>query len=60
VVGCQNYFTTFTVEKSSQKMGQFCNFPKMPKVNNRQMGEKSPNLVTLLIIHPPSQSGTNS
>jgi hypothetical protein len=37
------------VEESSLEkvVGHFCNFQKLPKVNNRPMGENSPNLVTL-------------
>jgi hypothetical protein len=33
------------VEKSTQKiLGYLCNFQKLPKVNNRPIGENSPNL----------------
>jgi hypothetical protein len=35
-------------------VGYFCNFPKLPKANNRPLGENSPNLVTLLQSKLPS------
>jgi hypothetical protein len=43
-------------KKVDQKVGplQFVIFKKLPKVNNRSMGEKSPNLVTLLEIGSPT------
>jgi hypothetical protein len=36
-------------EKVAQKIyaGYFCNFQKLPKVNNHPLGENSPNLVNL-------------
>jgi hypothetical protein len=41
---------TFTVLKSSLKFGLLLQFSsKLPKVNNRPMGENSPNLATLFV-----------
>jgi hypothetical protein len=37
----------YSVPKSSQKAGYFCN-KNLPKVNNRPIGEYSPNLVTMM------------
>jgi hypothetical protein len=37
------------VEKAARKIiGFFCIFQKLPKENNRPIGENSPNLVTLI------------
>jgi hypothetical protein len=37
-------------EKSSQKWGYFCHFPKqLPKVNDHMLCENSPNLATQLL-----------
>jgi hypothetical protein len=38
---------SFTVEKITTKTVLPPKFLKKPKVNNRQLGQKSPNLVTL-------------
>jgi hypothetical protein len=35
-------------------------FIKLPNVNNRPMGENSPNLVTLLKTAPPAQQGSEA
>jgi hypothetical protein len=40
--------TLLPFEKIAQNSGYFCNLQKMPKVNNRPLGENSPNLVTLM------------
>jgi hypothetical protein len=36
------------IKKKNKNVGNFCNFQKMPKVNNRPLSENSPNLVTLV------------
>jgi hypothetical protein len=43
------------VEKSSAIFGYFANKEKLPKVKNRTIGEKSPNLVTLAAVIDPSR-----
>jgi hypothetical protein len=43
---CQNKYITGA--SSPKILRYFSNFQKLPKVNNRPMGENSPNLVTLL------------
>jgi hypothetical protein len=49
----KQFFTknnTFLGKKVRKNVVYFCNFQKMPKVNNRPLGENSPNLVTLAAI----------
>jgi hypothetical protein len=36
------------MKKKPKIFGYFCNFYKLPKVNERPLGENLPNLVTLL------------
>jgi hypothetical protein len=43
---CQNYYISVTAEKVAQLFGLLRQ--KLPKENSHPMGEKSPNLVTLL------------
>jgi hypothetical protein len=45
----QNKCTTFTMQKSSQKTWASWVIKKLPKLNNRPIGENSHNLVTLLV-----------
>jgi hypothetical protein len=48
---CQYKYITYSVEKSSPIfLATFVIFLKLPRVNNRPMGENLPNLVTLLKI----------
>jgi hypothetical protein len=45
---CQNKLTFFNVKKVAEKIwATSVIFKKTPKVNNRPIGENSPNLVTL-------------
>jgi hypothetical protein len=47
----QYYHISFTEEKSCRRMWtNSILFIKLPKVNNRPMGENSPNLVTLVAM----------
>jgi hypothetical protein len=48
---CSKHSITLTVKKVGNKCGiLFVNVEKLPKVNRRQMGEKLPNLVTLICL----------
>jgi hypothetical protein len=51
---CQNWLTNFSYEKAAKKMwATFASFTKLPKVKSGPIGEKSPNLFTLVSRDSP-------
>jgi hypothetical protein len=49
---CQNKKIPFVVEKVAQNLVLFWNLKKLPNANNSPIGEKEPNLVTLVLYFP--------
>jgi hypothetical protein len=57
---CQNYHIAGTVEKAVPiQCATSVIFKPQPKESNRTIGEKSPNLVTLMTYFPQTSTTTN-